>query len=337
MAPSLAARDETVTPLGFSTPIMGSLGSVAPVIIIVLLLLLCSPFRRKKRQLSTRTLKKNATSSELLSITKLEDRQNLKEKPPEEGTLHKGSSLPNNPDESQTNGCVSHPLPANALKYPGTTSPNHQKTEKSGRTVSFGPQMSCPDATIPGSLQLRKLPMTPREEDISRAELLNPGLAGRVYESIKVEERTLCSGDKSKGQEGSGLPSNSSNCSTVESSGKQNRPAEIMGMPPGSADASVPGMVTLERNESHMQLQELTCERDAPTESTSDVEKKLRAMYARVCKKPKAEQQFQPANHDRPTEESEEEPPPIPEKHFDDIYESIDEEVQGSVVTPPDA
>ncbi|XP_054855618.1 uncharacterized protein LOC129343443 [Eublepharis macularius] len=350
MAPRLATRAETSASLRFSSPVMGGVGSVAPVVIMVLLLLLCFPFRRKKRQLSTRILKKNSTSSELLSITKLEDGQSLQEKSLEDGTLHKGSSLPSNPAESQTNGCVVHHLPANSPQYPDTVSSNHQKTEKFEVTnlehsISLGSQASCPNSTTPGPLQLRKLPMTPREEDISRTEPLNPSMDSRVYESIKDGERKLCSRDWSKGREGSDLLSKTSSCAqvgSVESGGKENRTAEVMGMHPWSGDASAPLTATLECNESHLQLQELTAEQDAPTESASDVEKKLRAMYARVCKKPKTDQQFQPANHNRPLEEGEEEPPPIPEKHFDDIYESIDLETQGSempsvIITPSDA
>ncbi|KAL8184999.1 UNVERIFIED_CONTAM: hypothetical protein K2H54_034435 [Gekko kuhli] len=176
--------------------------------------------------------------------------------------------------------------------------------------------------------------MTPREEeDISRTEPLNPCMDVQVYESIKDE-------DWLKGQESSGLLSKSSSCATVgsaESGGKESR---FVGRHPQSGEASVLVTVTLEQKEPHLQLQELTHGRDASTESASDVEKKLRAMYARVCKKPKTGQQFQPANHDRPAEEGEEEPPPIPEKHFD-IYESIDLEMQGSempsIITPPDA
>ncbi|XP_077187683.1 uncharacterized protein LOC143834791 [Paroedura picta] len=335
MAPPLAMRAQTVTSLGFSTPAMGSLGSVAPIIIMVLLLLLCFP-RRKKRQLSTRTAKKNSASSELLSITKLEDRQSLQEKPLEDGALQKGSS------ECQTNGCAADPLP-------DTTNPNHQKRGKPETTdlehlISVGPPALCPDATIPGSLQLRKLPMTPREEDISRTEPLNPCMDARVYESIKDEERKLFSRDSSKGQESSDLLSKSPRCATLgsaESGGKESRTAKVMEVHPQSGDASVQWTVTLEDHESHLQLQESACEQEAPTESASEVEKRLRAMYARVCKKPKTEQPSEPANRDRPAEEGEEEPPPIPEKHFDDIYESVDPEMQGcempSIITSPDA
>ncbi|XP_060106356.1 uncharacterized protein LOC132579740 [Heteronotia binoei] len=350
MAPPLTVRAETVTSLRFSTPVMGSLGSIAPVIIMILLLLLCSPFRRKKRQLSTRTFKKDSASSELLSITKLEDGQSLQEIPLEDGSLHKGHSLSSNSGESQTNGCIAYSLPENSPKHPGMTNPNHQKRGNPEMTdlehpISLGLQALCLNATVPGSLQFRKLPMIPREEeDISRTEPLNPCMDGQVYESITDEERKLFSEDWSKGQESSGLLSKSSSCATVglaESGGKESRTAEVKGMHSQSGDASVLLTVTLENNESHLQLQELTCERDAPTESDSEIEKKLRAMYARVCKKPKTEQQCQPANHDKPTEEGEEEPPPIPEKHFDDLYESIELEMQGSetpsIITPPDA
>lgn len=247
-----------------------------------------------------------------------------------------GSSLSSKRDESQANGCVAHPLPADSPKYPGLTNPNHQKRVKSEVTnlehpISFGPQALCPNATIPDSLQLRKLPMTPREEDFSGTGPLNPCMDGRVYESIKDEERKLLTGDWSKGQESSGLPSKSSSCASVgsaESGGKESKTAEVMGMWPQSGDASVLLTVAPEQSESRLQQQELTCGQDAPTESASDVEKKLRAMYAQVCKKPKTEQQFQSANLDRHVEDSEEEPPPIPEKHFDDLYESIDPEIQ---------
>ncbi|KAM9155369.1 uncharacterized protein ACDP82_003905 isoform 2-T2 [Pangshura tecta] len=78
-----------------------------------------------------------------------------------------------------------------------------------------------------------------------------------------------------------------------------------------------------EPRESPQEWQELALEEDAVNESLTEREKRLRAMYARVCKKSRSPGHTPPASPDASTELEEEEPPPLPEKHFDVIYETL--------------
>ncbi|XP_061482487.1 uncharacterized protein LOC133384565 [Rhineura floridana] len=352
MAPTLVG---TASPRLPSSPLLRGLGSVAPVVLLILMLLLCFPFKRKKRQLSTRTLKRDLNASDLISVTKLEDRLNPEEKPLEEGKLHEGTSLPGHHAKRETNGLAAHLQHGNA-NSPKGMHPVSQNLQRLDKTRKFdtdhlgvlGPSQasSCPNKTSPNSLQFRKLPLTPKEAHVSRLEPLSQSTESQVYESIRDEERELRTRDWSQGKESSGLPAESSSscvaagdhlAGSAESGRKDARTAGANVMPssgPGQLATALQGRV------SQGQLWEATPEGEAPVQPACDMEKRLSAMYARVCKRPKASQ---PANHSKPTEQEEEEPPPLPEKHFEIIYESLnlDAEMQGgempSVGVPAEA
>ncbi|XP_053105317.1 uncharacterized protein LOC128324584 isoform X2 [Hemicordylus capensis] len=334
MAPPLPMRAELEASLKLSSPSIGAVGSVVLMVLMILLLLLCFRLKRNRRQLSTRSFKMDSNTSELIRMTKLEAELSPEEKPVEGRKMHKGSSLPNHQAEKQTNGFAADLQPENS-NFPRDTnaaSPGHRRTEKSRMSDldplgSLAPHMACPNPTTPGSLQSRKLPMTPKEAHISIMEPLIQSMDSQVYESIQVEEGVICTSGCSEPKEAPRLPARARNpfAESAESGGKEIRTPEwSSGMPTQLVAA-------LQCNESHQQLQEMTLEEEASVQPGSAMEKRLSEMYARVCKKPKAAQPLQSANHDRPTEEEEEEPPPIPEKRFEDLYESlsIGTEMQG--------
>ncbi|XP_033001378.1 uncharacterized protein LOC117044676 [Lacerta agilis] len=334
MAPSLEEKTETATsPRPPLPPHVWGLGAVASVAPLILLLLLCFPFKRKKRQLSTRTFKRDLNASDLISVTRLEDRLSPAEKTLEDGELHNSSSLPSHQAERQTNGFAAdfEHRNASSLKEMSAVSPNHQTLEKAGKPDphhlgASGPSgASCPKATSPSSLQFRKLPVTPKEARVSGAEPLNGSIDNQVYESIEDGEGALYTRDRSEGRKGSGLPIiSSTGCAAAPES--RRRDTRTI----GSSGVPIQPPTALQGSESLGQVPGPTPEGAAPIQTSYDMEKRLSAMYAKVVKRPRPAQEWQPANHRKPPEQEEEEPPPIPEKRFENIYETLnlDAEVQ---------
>ncbi|XP_034966362.1 uncharacterized protein LOC118082660 [Zootoca vivipara] len=343
MAPPLEEKTETATSPGPPlSPHVWGLGAVASVAPLILLLLLCFPFKRKKRQLSTRTFKRDFNASDLISVTRLEDRLSPAEKTLEDGELHNSSSLPSHQVERQTNGFPADFEHRNASspKEIRTVSPNHQTLEKARKSDphhlgASGPSgASCPKATSPSSLQFRKLPMTPKEARVSGAEPLNGSIDNQVYESIEDGKRALYTRDRWEGREGSGLPIISSAGCAATPGDPLAGSAELRRRDTGSIGSSgvpIQPPTALQGSESLGQVPGPTPEGGAPIQTSYDMEKRLSAMYAKVCKRPRPAQEWQPADHRKPPEQEEEEPPPIPEKRFEDIYETLnlDAEMQG--------
>ncbi|XP_062981586.1 uncharacterized protein LOC134398261 [Elgaria multicarinata webbii] len=268
--------------------------------------------------------------------------------------LFTGSTLPSHPAEKPTNGFAAELREGktNSLKDVHVVSLSHQRPEKSQKLDldhpggGLLPPASSPKATSPSSLQFRKLPMTPKEVHIARMKSLNQSADSQVYESIQVEDMESGRRGPLEGQEGSGLPTDtSSSCASaqgffaasVEPGRKDTRTVGSNGKP---SQMAAP-LLSIEHHSIGQDL--ATPGRDAPLLVAFDMEKRLSTMYARVCKRPKASQQLRPENHDKPAEQVEEEPPPIPEKHFENIYESlsINTEIQGGeipeLMAPPEA
>ncbi|XP_028581062.2 uncharacterized protein LOC114594935 isoform X1 [Podarcis muralis] len=338
MAPSLEEKTETATsPRPPPAPHVWGLGAVASVAPLILLLLLCFPFKRKKRQLSTRTFKRDP--SDLISVTRLEDRLSPAEKTLEDGELHNSSSLASHQAERQTNGFAADFEHRNASspKEMRAVSSNHQTLEKVGKSDPhhLGPSgASCTKATSPSSLQFRKLPMTPKEARVSEAQPLNGNIDNQVYESIEDGERALYTRDQLERRQGSDLTIiSSAGCGAAPgdplagSAESRRRDTRTI----GSSGVPVQPPTALQGSESLGQVPGPTPEGAAPIQTSYDMEKRLSAMYAKVCKRPRPAQEWQPANHRKAPEQEEEEPPPIPEKHFENIYEtlSLDAEMQG--------
>lgn len=110
------------------------------------------------------------------------------------------------------------------------------------------------------------------------------------------------------------------NSGRAAAGGEENEPGDTLPRPEQlMADRSSRGP-----GESPEGWQELTFEEaTAADESLSERERQLRAMYARVCKKSKPPGHSQPASPDTSREPEEEQPPPLPEKHFDVVYETL--------------
>ncbi|XP_077781509.1 uncharacterized protein LOC114594935 isoform X2 [Podarcis muralis] len=294
-------------------------------------------FSRKKRQLSTRTFKRDP--SDLISVTRLEDRLSPAEKTLEDGELHNSSSLASHQAERQTNGFAADFEHRNASspKEMRAVSSNHQTLEKVGKSDPhhLGPSgASCTKATSPSSLQFRKLPMTPKEARVSEAQPLNGNIDNQVYESIEDGERALYTRDQLERRQGSDLTIiSSAGCGAAPgdplagSAESRRRDTRTI----GSSGVPVQPPTALQGSESLGQVPGPTPEGAAPIQTSYDMEKRLSAMYAKVCKRPRPAQEWQPANHRKAPEQEEEEPPPIPEKHFENIYEtlSLDAEMQG--------
>ncbi|XP_063156638.1 uncharacterized protein LOC134495267 [Candoia aspera] len=318
-----------------SSQLMGNLGFVAPVLLMILLLLLCSPFKKKKRQLSARIVKRDLNMSELISMTKLGDGLPLERKSLADRCLCKGNTLPSHQAEQQSNGFSSELQQGNAdsSKYTQVVNSSQQRMEKLNISHQRNLSPEAPGSNIPSPspLQFRKLPVTPKEVCISRMLPLTQNLDNQVYESIGTEGQELCTNDWLEGRKGSQLTANKNSiCATAHGFGAG--PVELGGKDSeaaGSSSTHVQLSSTPQCQESYGQLQEMTPEKEVPPQLDSD-SRRLSAMYARVCKRTKASQPVQPEKHDEPMEQEEEEPPPIPEKCFEHIYESlnIDSEMQ---------
>ncbi|CAI5771508.1 Hypothetical predicted protein [Podarcis lilfordi] len=260
------------------------------------------------------------------------------EKTFEDGELHNSSHQA----ERQTNGFAADFERRNASspKEMRANHPNHQTLEKTGKSDphhlgASGPSgASCAKATSPSSLQFRKLPMTPKEARVSEAQPLNGNIDNQVYESIEDGERALYTRDRLERRQGSDLTIISSRgcgatpgdplAGSAESRRRDTRTIGSSGVPMQPPTAS-------QGSESLGQVPGPTPEGAAPIQTSYDMEKRLSAMYAKVCKRPKPAQEWQPAKHPQAPKQEEEEPPPIPEKHFENIYEtlSLDAEMQG--------
>ncbi|KAJ7341351.1 hypothetical protein JRQ81_005344 [Phrynocephalus forsythii] len=334
MAPTLPRRAEPVaseTPRKPSALLLGGLSSVAPVIMMILLLLLCFPFKRKKRALAAEDHTRDLNASELLSMVKLEDGLSPEEKSLGNGELSKGNCLPNFQSERPINGMASTELRQESADSP-TVTPTMSRTPQrfaqrrkmeADPLRGTAPQGLCPRAASPSALQCRKLPLTPKEAHVSQTEPLNQDVDNNVYESICHEERgpgaSVC-------METSGDPN---------STGGQDSPVESMGLVGNGGRTVAFGVTTgqpasgWQHTEWPGQLPGVSCEQETPLQAALDTEKRLSAMYARVCKRPKASPQQRPADDGKPAQrEEEEEPPPIPERIFEDLYESLSIETE---------
>ncbi|XP_060611096.2 uncharacterized protein [Anolis sagrei] len=333
MAPLLTQKTETFLSVSASPSLGVSFVSTLLVVLTILLLLLCFPFRRKKRELSTRVLQRERNSSLLIHIAKLEEEPSPERKPLEDENAHKGNALSHHQDERQ----LKVEETASERQHKNMDSPkerhvlitNDQRTQMSPkleveRLRGSAPKTSCPPSPMtPNSMLYRKLPMTPKEVHISRTEPPTLNADSQVYESIRLKEKDLRPKDCLMGT------NNESPKSSIRQESKgydktDSRSAEVsnmLGQPDQVADPH----------------REIPPEMEAPLQPVFDGEKRLSALYAKVCKRRQTPSQSQPPSHGKTTEEDEDVPPPIPEKHFDDLYESlcIESEAQGGEMSPP--
>ncbi|XP_058020768.1 uncharacterized protein LOC131189016 isoform X2 [Ahaetulla prasina] len=312
-----------------SSQLIGSLGSVAPIILMILLLLLCFPFKKKKHRLSIRTRKKDINMSELIDLTKLEDGLPPERESLSDQSLHKGNTLPSHQAQEQSNGFSSDLQQGNAdpPKYTQVVNSSQQTMEKlnMNQQRKLSPQAPGSNVPSPSPLQFRKLPVTPKEACLSRMLPLTQNLDNLVYESIGIKEQELYSKDWLEGRTGCQMEANDNPiCAMTHGSGTL--PVAL-----GGKDSEVAGSNNVHMQlspaqpcqESYGQLQERAPEKEAPRAQLESDSRRLSAMYARVCKRTKASQALQPENRDEPKEQEEEEPPPIPEKCFEHVYESL--------------
>ncbi|XP_013923892.1 PREDICTED: uncharacterized protein LOC106550492 [Thamnophis sirtalis] len=313
-----------------SSQLIGSLGSVAPIVLMILLLLLCFPFKKKKHRLSIRTRKKDLNMSELIDLTKLEDGLSPERESLSDQRLHKGNTLPSRQAQEQSNGFSSELQQGNAdsPKHTQVVNSRHQTMEKLNinQQRNLSPQAPGSNVSSPSSLQFRKLPVTPKEACRSRMLPLTQNLDNLVYESIGIKEQELYSQEGLEGRTGCQMAAND-NSITATTHGSGAGPVALGGKDSeaaGSNNVHVPLCPAQPCQESCGQLQEMAPEQEAPQAQLESDSRRLSAMYARVCKRTKASQPMQPENRDEPKEqEEEEEPPPIPEKCFEHIYESL--------------
>uniref|UniRef100_A0A2D4NY86 Uncharacterized protein n=1 Tax=Micrurus surinamensis TaxID=129470 RepID=A0A2D4NY86_MICSU len=312
-----------------SSQLIGSLGSVAPIILMILLLLLCFPFKKKRHRLSIRTRKKDLNMSELIELTKLEDGFSPERESLSDQSLLKGNTLPSHQAQKQSNGFSSELQQGNAdsPKYTQVINSSQQTVEKlnMNQQRNLSPQAPGSNVPPPSPLQFRKLPVIPKEAYLSRMLPSTQNLDTLVYESIGIKEQELSSKDWLEGRTGCQMVSSDNLiCSTTHGVGAG--PVVL-----GGKDSEVAGSNNMPvqlspaqpYQESHGQLQEMAPEKEAPQAQLESDSRRLSAMYARVCKRTKASQPVQPENRDEPKEQEEEEPPPIPEKCFEHIYESL--------------
>lgn len=147
---------------------------------------------------------------------------------------------------------------------------------------------------------------------MSRAQQQDQSLDCQVYESIQGTDRRASTREgEGESEDPSLLAQNSSQdpCAGFEETRREEKEMEEKTSRPTELAVALP--------------------KDAPLlQPVSGTEEgSLSILYARVCKKQRnAAQQLQPTDPQRLLlEPDEEEPPPIPEKHFD-IYEVVSEE-----------
>ncbi|XP_067426035.1 uncharacterized protein [Emydura macquarii macquarii] len=342
MAPSSAERPEYSTVTFSSCLLQWSLGSIAPVLLLVLLLLLCIHVKRKNRHFSTRPIEPNINASKLIRVTPLGDQSatSPEGKQPKAGrSVQEGGSLPSDPGaqaQRQTNGFT-----GNSRPQPGGSSPtkdldsspaNRPGGRESRASAPGGPAAPQQNPTAPESVQFRELPRAPRNVKVTTVEHLGSSrdAYGPIYESIRDQGITGCRGRWCERSAGAAAGPN------------MNSGHATAGDPPAWAsegEESEPVATPPRRNDEQKQLvadhssgdpgasppvwQELAFEEDTANESLPEREKRLRALYARVCKKSRSPGHSQSASPVASPEPEEEEPPPLPEKHFDAIYETM--------------
>ncbi|KAM3854517.1 uncharacterized protein M6D78_000046 [Vipera latastei] len=321
-----------------SSQLIGSLGSVAPIVLMILLLLLCFPFKKKKHRLSIRTRKKDLNMSELIDLTKLEDGLPPERKSLADQCLRTGNTLPSHQAKQQSNGFSSELQQGNAdsPKYTQVVNSSQQRMEKLNMNHQRNLSPPAPGSNVPSPspLQFRKLPVTPKEACLSRMLPLTQNLDNQVYESVGTKEQELYSKDWLEGRTGCQMAANNNNsiCATTHRFGAG--PMELGGKDSeaaGSNNMHVQLSPAETCQESYGQLQDMAPEKEALQAQLESDSRRLSAMYARVCKRTKAPQPVQPENHDEPKKQEEEEPPPIPEKCFEHIYESLNIEAEMQV------
>ncbi|CAM5098559.1 unnamed protein product [Eretmochelys imbricata] len=339
MAPSSAERPEYSKVTFSSCLLQWSLASIVPVLLTVLLLLLCISFKRKKQSFSTRPLGRHVDSSKLIRMTRLGDRSASSPagKQPKAGTtVQEGGSLPSDPGapaQRQTNGFT-----GNAHSQPGgssctkdlDSSPANHRGERESRASAAGvlgsssPAASQENSTAIESLQLRELPATPGDMQVMTVEQLSSSqdAYGPIYESIRDKGITCYRGSLYELSAGTAEGPNM-NSGHATAGGEESEPGETLPRCNSKQEQLVADDSRGDPGKSPQEWQELALEEDAVNESLTEREKKLRAMYARVCKKSKSLGLSQPASPDASTEPEEEEPPPLPEKHLDVIYETL--------------
>ncbi|KAM7173734.1 uncharacterized protein RBU57_004070 [Macrochelys suwanniensis] len=358
MAPSSAERPEYSTVTFSACLLQWSLASIVPLLLTVLLLLLCLPFKRKNRTFSTRLTERHVDSFKLLRMTQLGDQsaRSPAGKQPKAGTtVQEGSSLPSDPGapaQRQINGFTgnSHPQPGGSshTKDLDSSPANHGAGRESRATAlgvlgSCSPEASQENSTAPESLQLRELPAAPRDVQETTAEQVssNQDTYGSIYESIRDKGIACCRGSLYELSAGTAEGPNM-NSGHATAGGEESEPGETLPQRKSQQEQLVAEGSSGDPGESPQEWQELALEEDAVNESLTEREKKLRAMYARVCKKSKPPGHTPPASPDASTEPEEEEPPPLPDKHLDVIYETLgslgsetqDSEVPTVIVQP---
>ncbi|XP_034622650.1 uncharacterized protein LOC117875429 isoform X1 [Trachemys scripta elegans] len=348
MAPSSAERPEYSTVTFSSCLLQWSLASIVPVLLTVLLLLLCIPFKRKNRSFSIRPIERHVNSSKLIRVTQLGDQSASSPagKQPKAGTtVQEGSSLPSDPGapaQRQINGFTgnSHPQPGGSSHTKDLdSSPANHRGERESRAAALGvlgsssPTASQKNSTAPECLQLRELPAAPRNVQVMTAEQPSSSqdAYGPIYESIRDKGITCCRGSLYELSAGTAEGPNM-NSGRVTAGGEESEPGETLPRRTSKQEQLVGDGSSGDPRESPQEWQELALEEDAVNESLTEREKKLRAMYARVCKKSRSSGHTPPASPDASTEPEEEEPPPLPEKHLDEIYETLGSETQDSEV-----
>ncbi|XP_044864569.1 uncharacterized protein LOC123365764 isoform X2 [Mauremys mutica] len=340
MAPSSAERPEYST-VTFSSCLLlqWSLASIVPVLLTVLLLLLCIPFKRKNRSFSTRTTEGRVDSSKLIRMTRLGDQSASSPagKQPKAGAaVQEGGSLPSDPGapaQRQINGFTgnSHSQSGGSSRTKDLdSSPANHRGERESRASALGvlgsrsPAASQKNSTAPDSLQLRELPGAPRNVQVMTAEQLSSSqdAYGSIYESIRDKGITCYRGSLYELSAGTAEGPNM-NSGHATAGGEESEPGETLPRRTSKQEQLVADGFSGEPRESPQEWQELALEEDAVNESLTEREKQLRAMYARVCKKSRSPGHTPPASPDASTEPEEEEPPPLPEKHLDVIYETL--------------
>nr|XP_020671668.1 uncharacterized protein LOC110091754 [Pogona vitticeps] len=338
MAPPPPRRAEPVAseaPENPSALLLGSLASVAPVILTILLLLLCFHFKSKKRQFSTGDPTRDRNTSVLLRMIGGQNEPNAGATHLENGGLCQGSSPVSCRPERPTNGTVAaefHQRSANSQTETPTMSRASPKRFAQRRKMEVdhlrgtAPQRLCPRAASPSALQFRKLPMTPKEAHVPRIEPLNQDADNEVYESICDEARDPGAGVCMESRKGADSTTRGRPNSAGEGAPSAES-TESAGMTVACGSTTGQPAAHWQHIEFPSELPGVASEQGAPHPVAPDTEKRLSAMYARVRKRPKAFPQQEPG---KPAEqEVEEEPPPIPEKHFEDIYESLSVDAVG--------
>ncbi|XP_043365847.1 uncharacterized protein LOC119853409 [Dermochelys coriacea] len=258
-------------------------------------------------------------------------------KQPKAGTtVQEGGSLPSDPGapaQKQTNGFTgnAHPWPGGSSHTEDLdSSPANHRGERESRAPAPGalgsssPAVSQENSPAVESLQLRELPATPGNMQVRTAERLSSrqDAYGPIYESIR-DKGIMCYRESLYELSAGTAEGPNMNSGHATAGVEEIVPGETLPRCNSKQEQLVADDSRGDPGKSPQEWQELVLEEDAVNESLTEREKKLRAMYARVCKKSKSLRHSQPASPDASTEPEEEEPPPLPEKHLDVIYETL--------------